>query len=318
MDLKFHIALPLNDEGLVWRRRQDKDRFMHARDGDMWLTPFQCDWCWFINLTSREPMPGIKLDTRLLGYIRRANLDYFWSRASSTVGANLGWLKKEMKFSRDLGLDPITVPMGPWPLGDQQGFQLSIVILRASQEAGAYQDSHQQFDTIRRLRTIHHHCHDASVDGVMAACHFQGDRGKVYSMSSSPTHSLFHSRFIQGLEERMGKEIRQQKGLSPDVLKPILDMYELNIKKMESGSDVWRLTIMAGSYFALSYGSSLRGNEGLMLEAQGLCKHINTGKSHVKPHVLAPLLGRFKSETGERLILLVLVNESDSGIKFRF
>ena len=38
----------------------------------------------------------------------------------------------------------------------------------------------------------------------------------------------------------------------------------------------------------------------------------------MKPHVLAPLLGRFKSETGERLILLVLVNESDSGIKFRF
>ena len=299
MGLKFHVALPLNDEGLVWRRRQDKDRFMHARDGDMWLAPFQCDLCWFINLTGREAMPGIRLDNRLLGYIRRANLDYFWSRATSTVGANFRWLKKEMKFSQELGMNPISVAMGPWPLGDQQGFQLAIVILKSSQEPGAYHDSHQQFDTIRRLRTVHHHCHDAGVDGVMSACSFQGDRGKVYCMSSSPTHSLFHSRFIQGLEERMGKEIRQQKGLAPEVLRPILEMYEMDLKKIEPGSEVWRLTIMAGSYFALLYGGSLRGNEGLMLEAQGLCKHISTGKEHTKPHVLAPLLGRFKSETGE-------------------
>ena len=59
-------------------------------------------------------------------------------------------------------------------------------------------------------------------------------------------------------------------------------------------------------------------NEVYRWEAQGLCKYIETGKTHKKPHVLAPLLGRFKSETGEGLILLALVAESNSGIKFRF
>ena len=42
------------------------------------------------------------------------------------------------------------------------------------------------------------------------------------------------------------------------------------------------------------------------------------GKDHEKhPHVVIPLMGRFKNETGERNMLLVLASRTSSGIKIR-
>ena len=74
-----------NEAGAVWKRKTDEGRFMRARDGDMWAAPFQCDWCWFINLKGREAITGSNKDERLLGYIRRVNLDIMWSREPGTV-----------------------------------------------------------------------------------------------------------------------------------------------------------------------------------------------------------------------------------------
>ena len=70
-DIDFHIAEPMNDEGVVWKRKEDKERFMVGRDGDMLMSPFQCDWCWFINLKGRTPVDGKLSDDNLLTYIRR-------------------------------------------------------------------------------------------------------------------------------------------------------------------------------------------------------------------------------------------------------
>ena len=53
-DVKFHIAEPENDEGVVWKRKRDELRFNVGRDGDMLLSPFQCDLCWFRNLIGRD------------------------------------------------------------------------------------------------------------------------------------------------------------------------------------------------------------------------------------------------------------------------
>jgi hypothetical protein len=55
-----------------------------------------------------------------------------------------------------------------------------------------------------------------------------------------------------------------------------------------------------------------------MLDAFGLRKNIAKGKYDRKhPHVVAPLLGRFKGEEGERLHLLLLTETSNSGFDFR-
>ena len=316
--LTFHIAQPLNDEGVVWKRKVDKNRFLQARDGDMWLSSFQCHHCWFINLKKSTPVEGRMVDERLMGYIKQANLDMFWSRAPKTVYTNFLLIKKEIRLSLELGLNPIHVIKGPWPLGDCQGMQLSLVILRASQEKGRYQDTHQQFDSIRRIRTAHYHAYASGIEGGFTSCVFQGDKGKNYSLSSTPTNSLAFSRFMEGLESRMGKEVRQQKGLRVEVLKAIMNNMEEEMEFEREFSSDWRNLVVCGAFFSMMYGCSLRGNEGMMLERQGLCNYIKTGKTDQMGHVVLPLLGRFKGETGERLILLVMANESKSGLRFRW
>lgn len=56
-----------------------------ARKGDILLAPFQCDFCWFINLKGRV-FDERRVNDRLnLSVIRRANLDMFCRRNVSSV-----------------------------------------------------------------------------------------------------------------------------------------------------------------------------------------------------------------------------------------
>ena len=89
----FPIKENLDDEGVTIKRTDDKERFLVGRQGDNFLMPFQCDLCQFRNLQDRDPVHTHIGDTLLLEFIRRVNLDAFWSRETSTVGGNLSGLK---------------------------------------------------------------------------------------------------------------------------------------------------------------------------------------------------------------------------------
>ena len=115
-DLNFHIAVPLNDEGLVWKRKKDEGRFLHARDGDMWLAPFQCQYCWFVNLKGKLPNIERMKDREVLGIMKRVNLDMFWSRATKTVSGNMSLLRREIRLSQEMELLPLDIARGPWTM----------------------------------------------------------------------------------------------------------------------------------------------------------------------------------------------------------
>ena len=121
---------------------------MSARNGDILCSPFQCDHCWFVNLCRREPNSMSYSDVRLLGYIRRVNLDLMWSRERGTVANTLAAVNKGRTMSIELGLVPQVFELGPWPLGDDQGFQTAIEMLRASQKKGKNDANYVQFDTV--------------------------------------------------------------------------------------------------------------------------------------------------------------------------
>ena len=55
----------------------------------MLFSPFQCNDCWFVNLTKRLSNETLEADVQLLAYIRQINLDVFWSNEPSTVGNTL-------------------------------------------------------------------------------------------------------------------------------------------------------------------------------------------------------------------------------------
>ena len=81
------------EEGSDGELEEDEDeqqRYRHARSGDHLMgAPFECDLCSFRNICGRDPVWEHKKDCFTLTCIRRANLDVFWARESSTVAGNL-------------------------------------------------------------------------------------------------------------------------------------------------------------------------------------------------------------------------------------
>ena len=148
--VKFHVSLAENDEGNAWKRKQKSEDYLKGFNGAHLMQPFQCDLCWFRNLQKRDPKPTSYKDTMLMAHIRRVNLDILWSRSPSTN--YMSEYRKSIKVSLGLGLIPKHYPQGPWPIGDEVGFQVAIEVVGVSLLAGNTSKQYQQFDTIRAIR----------------------------------------------------------------------------------------------------------------------------------------------------------------------
>lgn len=317
--MKFWIAQKKNVVGNLWGRQVDPCQFKVNRPGDMITIPFQCDTCWYVNLYKVPPVRNAPRDRERLAYIRRVNLDTMWARETSTITNLLSQERKFRRMQEELGLPGPEYPRkGPWPVGDQVGMTTCMVILRASTKSGRYSKSHQQFDTIRRLRTVSTDIYKGSLEGEMASLVLAGDKGKKYTATVGGTESYLFKLFNQGLENRMDKDVRSDLGLSFDLFQEILYRVEVQLQAKRTNQKRRRFLIVFGAYMALSYGGSLRGNEGFFLEGKALLRDINKGKNHTTfPHVVCSLLGKFKGETNEATSTLVLANVSKFGIHFR-
>lgn len=316
--MKFQIALPENDEGSEWKKKTDNKRFLVARSGDMLCTPFQCEECWFVNLHRRNSYRASVSDKRLLGYIRRVNLDIMWSRERSTVGNTLSAVKKARDLSVELGLKPQNLLLGPWPVGDDQGFQTAIEMLRGSQREGKNAKEYVQFDTIRKIRTGYSTVYENSAAGGALNSCFRGDQGKTFALTDAKTDTRLFRKFMQGLEKRMGRLVKQNSGIAVEVLLEILENYELELADRETSNARKRDVIISGAAFVIMFCAALRGGEVFLVEASELCRKINEGKSHAScPHVVLPLMGRFKGENGERNLMFLLATSTKSGIQIR-
>ena len=295
---------------------------MEARDGDMMLAPFQCDHCWFINLNGRPDLDNSRSDARLLGYIRRVNLDIMWSREPGTVKNNMYQYNKIRRLSKDLNIEPWTPVLGPWPVEDNMGFRLAITMLRASQEQGRNSKKYVQFETIRKIRSAASSAYENSAQGSNRVLVFRGEKGMSYRLSHAETESHLFVKFIRGLESRMGKLVRSNLALDYRILLIMAQHYEAELA--DTSVDYWRKRhiIVTFSYFMACFGASLRGNEGLYLEGSSLCDLVHCGNSTIEKsnglgHISLPLLGRFKNELGEAKHVAVVVNTSTSGLEYR-
>jgi hypothetical protein len=112
----FPIRAPVDDEGHDQTVEGDESRFRCARNGDHLMCPFQCDLCHFRNVQGRDPIPGLPKDKLLLQCIRRATLDAFWSRESSTVAANARGAKRLQEIGDSVGILSVAPPwcVFPW------------------------------------------------------------------------------------------------------------------------------------------------------------------------------------------------------------
>ena len=274
-----------------------------------------------MNLEKREPS-NTRVDLRLLGYIRRVKLDILWSREPGTVYGSYSQLSKIMRFCDDLNMTRVELPVGPWPVEDKVGFKLAIIILRASQQKGRNSNEYTQYDTIRRVRTGYSNSYGSSYLGNRCLLAFRGEKGKAYNYTDCPTESRLFVKFMRGLELRMGRLVQSNVGLDHKALLVICHNFDRELKDPSTSWDRKRTVIMIGSYLMLCFGASLRGNEGLYLERSSLVAMISEGTSLLEieegvGHVCAPLLGRFKTETGEDKHVAIMANISNSGLQFR-
>ena len=319
--MAFHIHREQNEVNLSWIKKGEDKRFTEGIDGAFLVVPFQCDRCWFRVLETREPRKNSYQDNRILGYIRRVNLDLIWSRAPGTISATRDSIKMMIKMWKELGLSIDLPSLGPWPEDDKVGFRVALAEVRYAQRPGVNASTHLQFDTVRKLRTAFNHVHEVgkAIAGVNISG-FKGMKGDIYGASNCPTDSRFFQLFTRGLLLRLGKQTRSNWGLDYNALHVILNNLETDLLQVDLSPMERRKIIMIGSFLVIGFVCGLRGNEIFLVEAEGLQKMIIKGKvERVEKlqHVVIPLLGRFKNEDGERWHLMLSVSITNSKIQAR-
>jgi hypothetical protein len=95
-----------------------------------------------------------------------------------------------------------------------------------------------------------------------------------------------------------------------------MEYFEVELRESDDLRERELLTSV-GAYSVLSFVASLRGPEGFMLDLSMLLDKLHKGKVHADPHIVAPLLGRFKGETGEKCHLLPMASVTHSGLEPR-
>ena len=226
--------------------------------------------------------------------------------------------RKGKELSNELGLAPVHVDLGPWPLEDNQGMQVAIEILRASQRKGRNDSAYVQFDSVRKLRAAYVNVYQTSPLAVERNLFMKGPRGQSFVLATSATDTVTFRMFMLGCEKRMGRLVVQELGFTVEVVLKLLEEWDKELESDSVSGPRKRDLIVVGGAFVVLVGGALQGGEVLLLEASELVQRRFDGRNHDKhPHVVAPLMGRFKNETEERNMILALASKTASGIEIR-
>jgi hypothetical protein len=256
-------------------------------------------------------------DRLVVAMIRRANLDMFWSREASTVSGMYRVYEQAFRASEVLGIrTSVHIQRKPWPLEDKIGFGDAMVILWQSLQEGKNTKAHLQFESIRKIRSLASTIQQSRGRETEEGLGFK-EGNKLNLLARSTANSIFFGKFMKGCEKRMGRLVRQDTALSIELLLLILKNLEDELITLEKHDARRRDVIMIGSFIVIGFCDALRGNETFLVERSSLIKYADRGKSHKRPHVVIPLMGRFKGETGERNVIRVLVEKTKSGIPVR-
>jgi hypothetical protein len=95
----FPVQRQYDEAGGLLEDTNDTNRFLEARAGDHFMTPFQCELCHFRIILGCDPLLSWGRDMQLMELFRRATLDGFWAREMSTVKNNLREAKRIEDFA---------------------------------------------------------------------------------------------------------------------------------------------------------------------------------------------------------------------------
>ena len=161
-------------------------------------------------------------------------MDVMWSIEPSTVGNTYTTLNKARKCSEQLGFKSVNIKVGPWPVADTCGFQIAIEMIKHSQDSGRNNANYVQFDSIRKTRSAYANAFDSAPIRCLDNRKLRLDKGQMMSFVSGPTESKLFSMFMLGCEKRMGRLVKQDLGLSLDMLQAMLNIYEEELSSQDT------------------------------------------------------------------------------------
>ena len=326
----------LDEEGNLWHKEEERQRQLtEGVEGSHLCIPFQCELCWIRNIEGRDPVPG--RDDLYLICIRRANLDAMLGKSPLTIKAHRRETVAALENAASIGKTPAYHPRGPFPMSDEVGMSLAVDMLLKSLRAKGRILDHVQYATLRKMRATYTKNWESSPAGIREGAAFANGKYRV-RQTSCPAQSEWFYDFSRGLEYRMGCQSDPDHGLVIGAIVHLLALIKADAEEAEreglalDANEMWKV----GAYICFLTAGSLRGHEGFYVELAGLRKHVHKGRvgeipralnkstllteeqCSKLPYVTLCLLGKFKGETGTNHHMIVVANESVSGLKPRW
>ncbi len=292
---------------------EEHDRYRSARDGDQFLTSFECDLCHFRNCCQRNPREGDSKDQWTLLCIRRANLDAFWSREISTVKANLSRLRRDVTESMATTsiLHPVPA-FGNRRVEDRVGMTSAIHLLGASLRKGRY-GPNLQWDTCRHTSTWYHNAWDAGANYQPVS--FLGLDNTKTLFSNCPTMGKWYYQFSLGVKHRMGVLRFQNEPLTPQIIHA---MDTLVSEEWALAPDDRRAELEdVMCYTIFTFCNALRGEEVPLITLKGMLEFWDQTALDTEPYIMTTLYGRFKGEMVDRYHCLPIPDDTASKLPAR-
>jgi hypothetical protein len=193
---------------------------------------------------------------------------------------------------------------------DHCGYEMAVNMLVASRRPGVYASDHIQWETLRKRGTAYANVMRVTPQATRTVVALGDEKGRMLRFTTDPTASTWFSRFKEGCKRRMGQDHRPNKGLTVNLVLAVLEECEQRIFNAPSLEDANRWTVF-GTYVAISYVMSLRGNEGVLLDLQGL---IEFQKRTKEVYFVVVLFGKFKGEIHDRRHIIPVIKKTGSGI----
>jgi hypothetical protein len=316
--IDFLIYRPLDVDGEELIAPADGNDYLQARGGDHLFCPFECDNCCFFQLKGATPVVDNQLDDLLLKYIRRVNLDAFWSRRPGTV-RGLVRMFNEQKETGDFFGFQMFKPLGPFAANYQSGIGAAIGLLRKSQRAGRHEDT-IKYSSVRKARSVHTNVYQASAVAAAEAIVFRSEKTRMVA-TSAPTDSAWFMAFMTGYRARVGERRKHDAAISIQVMLKMQEFLEQDLEALRGQGDdrARRHLIEHGAFFLFLYCGSLRGFEGSKIELNSLRNQMVAlgslmAREH-EPHVFLVLAGKFKSRgQSNQKIQIPIAYETASGL----
>jgi len=295
---------------------EEAKNFRHARAGDHLFCPFECDYCTFHRLKGRPPDMDNQTDKILMIYLRRANLDAFWSRATSTVDGLRRLFEQQVLIGEMFGFERFGAP-GPYGRSYDSGIRTAIGVLYESRRPGRHEKV-KKFSSCRKVRSLSTNMYNASAQGSSSNLVWRAEKNR-YVATSCPSDSEWHFRFMMGFHSRVGERVKQDAAFTIELMLALQVMFEEEYQCALVGDTVQgrREVCENAVFFILSFCASLRGFEVPKIVLHELRRMIQLDEVNgVPPHLGIPMRGRFKQrvqETGS--ILCYSVATTASGLK---